>query len=181
MVDPGNHGVIDRQPLTRPERSIVDQAPGSNLVDPDLDLRSGYPRRGPICSVWPEASIFLNNDGLLDDWVHARPVPEGEWHHIAMTWSGYPSGTVQIFLDGQPVQSRQYDEQSDNGLPLPRSYSVGVRPGAWAIEGGLFADSTAGGSMRMSSSGIEFTTPRLYDLPITSSELSTDRTTSAPE
>lgn len=83
---------------------------------------------------FPEVSIIIDNDSSLDEqgddisWYGRRAYPEDEWHHLAMTWDGYPFGTVRIFFDGLLVAEKPYDPRYDDGRPLAHSLAIGFRP-----------------------------------------------------
>lgn len=117
---------------------------------------------------FPEASIIVNNDGGLSsyrsekNWYAPVPFPEGQWHLVAMTWQGYPSGEVSIFLDGKLIGRKPYDSRYDNGGQLFKVFSVGFRPNRWTMESieGIERFSDAG-SMRFDRGGLE-----IYDLKI---------------
>lgn len=129
---------------------------------------------------WPEASVHIDTGAPVNELPTARQVVEGAWHHVAMTWSGYPEGTVEVFFDGRLVQRTTYDSRYDNGQPLPTSYAVGFRPRTWAGTGGLFASTTDGGSMRLVDGVITATTPRLYTRPLSASQVGVDAAASRP-
>jgi hypothetical protein len=83
---------------------------------------------------FPEASIIIDNDGSLSEyganvtWTASRAYPDDEWHHVAMTWEGYPFGSVRIFMDGLLVAEKPYDPRYGDGQPLPNSLAIGFRP-----------------------------------------------------
>lgn len=87
---------------------------------------------------FPEASIIVDNDGGLSsykhEWYSPVPFPEGEWHLVTMTWDGYPTGVVKIFLDENLIGQKPYDERYNDERPLADSIAVGFRPGGWPGE-----------------------------------------------
>lgn len=88
---------------------------------------------------YPEARLLIDNDGFLQDmdyaaglpWIGLRQFPEGEWHHLAMTWSGYPNGNVRLYLDGIFVSQMEYDPRFDDGRALYQMFSFGFKPYTW--------------------------------------------------
>lgn len=131
-------------------------------------------------AVYPEAAVLLNNSGQLDGRTRARPVPEDTWHHLTMTWDGYPEGIVRIYLNGERVASTKYDSRYDNGAALPSSYSVGYRPSRWPTTGGAFSANSPGESMSLRSGGIEASSPRLYAQALTSEQIRADLNATEP-
>ena len=122
---------------------------------------------------FPEASIIIDNDGSLSDygkgsdWSSPAPFPEGAWHHVAMTWKGYPDGVVTIYLDGKRMGRKAYDSRYDDGRPLPRTIAIGERPAEWTGEivknrDGETADLRPSSSMSLVSGGIDISDLRLY-------------------
>jgi hypothetical protein len=89
---------------------------------------------------FPEASIIVDNDGSLreyganTDWYDPAPFPEGEWHLVTMTWEGYPQGVVKIFLDGNLIGQKPYDERYNDQRPLADTIAIGFRPAEWLGE-----------------------------------------------
>jgi len=122
---------------------------------------------------FPEASIIVDNDGTLQDygkntpWYSPAPFPAGEWHHVAMTWQGYPEGTVRIYLDAVLMGEKVYGSGYDNGAPLPASIAIGFRPADWPGEmvmgaGGMIMEMVPKSAMRLSDGGIGIMDLRLY-------------------
>ncbi len=118
--------------LNRDFLAIVARAGGNKIASTDDGSRRGY----------PEARLLVDNDGYLKEigygagktWIGVEAFPEGEWHHIAMSWAGYPSGIVKLYLDGRLMSSLQYDSKYDDGRP---AYSdVLIRLQAVPLAGG---------------------------------------------
>jgi len=88
---------------------------------------------------YPEARLLIDNDGFLQEsnygagnpWIGLGQFPEGEWHHLAMIWSGYPSGIVKLYLDGNLVSQMEYDSRFDDGRALYQMFSVGFKAYVW--------------------------------------------------
>lgn len=123
--------------------------------------------------LFPEASIVIDNDGSLKEYgaSHLRyssvPFPENQWHHVSMTWNGYPEGLVRIYLDGAFIGQKQYDSRYDNGGPLPTSMAIGFRPNQWVgelVQGehGVLTQKVPVGAMRLQDGAIEIKELRLY-------------------
>jgi len=119
---------------------------------------------------FPEASIIVDNDGGLASyrypWYSPVSFPENEWHLIAMTWDGYPSGTVRIYFDGQLTGEKPYDSRYDDERPLFNKFSIGFRPHQWLGEIKETAKGLVEGlpntAMSLSSGGIKIKGLRIY-------------------
>ena len=99
-----------------------------------LTARAGGNQRAPdaINGTFPEVSIpFFLKDTLIEQWVQ-----------IAMTWDGYPEGSLSLYLDGKFVGYKEYSSIYNNDQPLPKSFSVGMRPLSWSGERVLQKDGT---------------------------------------
>jgi hypothetical protein len=114
------------------------------------------------------------NKAILDTYYGNRIFPEvwavsgmEEWHLVTTTWLGYPNGTLRMYFDGNLVMERSYDPRFDNGLPLPVSIAVGIRPPEWVgalIEqaDGTVLDVRPDSTLSIVDSGVEFRDLRLY-------------------
>jgi hypothetical protein len=133
---------------------------------------------------FPEASILIDNDGVLrahrDDIPYARPRPVSEdaWHLVAMTWRGYPAGQVVIYLDGDRVAERTYDGTSDDGRPPPETLAVGMRPSQWHGEirrapEGRTVDAVPVSDMSLASGGIEMGAIRFFSTALSDGDVRT--------
>jgi len=138
---------------------------------------SGYARGN-----FPETSIIIDNDGTLatygahTPWYSPRPYAEGEWHHVTMTWEGYPKGTVKIYLDKSLVGEKPYDKRYDDGRPMPSSIAIGVRPDAWVGEiieraDGSTVEARPRTNMSLESGGMEIKGLRLFNSALTQEEI----------
>jgi hypothetical protein len=130
----------------------------------------------------PEVSIIIDNDGSLKDYaVGARycsvsPFPEGEWHLVTMTWSGYPEGIVRIYLDGMLKGEKAYNSDYDDGAPLARSLSIGIRPSQWRglpikVRDVVVGQLVPATDMSLDAGGIKIWDLRLYRRALTESEI----------
>jgi hypothetical protein len=129
-------------------------------------------------SGFPEARLWIDNDGSLRDsgygagkpWIGMASFPEGEWHHIGMTWQGYPDGVVKLYLDGNFVSQLNYNSNYDGGGPMFRMFSYGFKPYSWPAPGALpqYGDSGTG---RLESGGIVATGLILYPAALRESEI----------
>jgi hypothetical protein len=129
---------------------------------------------------FPEASIIVDNDGSLvsykHEWYSPAPFPEGEWHLVTMAWNGYPQGEVKIFLDGNLLGKKSYDERYNDDRPLADSIAIGFRPSEWIGEiyvsgeqqGSQLVPST---SMALWEGGIQVSDLRLYNRPLNRDEI----------
>lgn len=126
---------------------------------------------------FPEASIIVNNDGSLSDygkntpWYSSVPFPEGEWHHVAMTWQGYPEGVVRIYLEGELIGEKPFDGRYDDGRPPASSMAVGARPRKWTGEivqntDGSTSELVPRATMELAAGGIQIQDLRLYQREI---------------
>lgn len=132
---------------------------------------------------FPEASIIIDNTGYLADyglstpWYASVPFPEDAWHHVTMTWQGYPDGTVRIYLDGTLIGEKPFDTRYDDGRPLATSLAVGTRPNNWQGERVQNADGSTyslepSTTMQLADGGIEIQGLRLYTQAIPSDQVS---------
>lgn len=132
---------------------------------------------------FPEASIVVDNDGSLRDYgsSHSKstslPVPEDEWHHVTMTWNGYPEGNVRIYLNGKLAGEKLYDSRYDNGLPLPTSVAIGFRPRTWSGEliqknNEIIKHLVPNTNMSLGNGSIDINDLRLYTKAITQEQIS---------
>lgn len=148
--------------------SIAARAGGNKVATNDAGTHTGY----------PEARLIVDNDGSLravgygegSPWLGVDAFPEGEWHHVAMTWNGYPNGVVKFYLDGILMSSFQYDSRYDDGQPLYEMFSFGHKPYSWpAVENlPVLGDS---GSGRLVVGGILSSDMRIYTKTLTQPEI----------
>jgi len=124
---------------------------------------------------FPEASIIIDNDGRLSDYRYAWYSPvkftEGEWHLVAMKWSGSPSGTVSIYFDGALVGSKPYSAKYDDGSEQFSLFSVAYRPKDWRGEstaGGMLVPAT---EMRLLEGGIAVESLSFYPCALDDNEI----------
>ena len=99
-----------------------------------LTARAGGNQRAPdaINGSFPEVTTpFFLKETLIKQWVQ-----------IAMTWDGYPEGSLRLYLDGKFVGNKEYSSIYSNDQPSPRSFSVGMRPLSWSGERVLQKDGT---------------------------------------
>jgi hypothetical protein len=129
-------------------------------------------------SGYPEARLLIDSDGFLEEidygadssWVGVEAFPEGEWHHIAMTWNGYPSGIVRLYLDGVLISYLPYDSSYDNGGALFDMISFGFKPYPWPNVDNLpeYGDVGTG---RLASGAIRADDLRIYDSTLSQSAI----------
>jgi hypothetical protein len=133
---------------------------------------------------FPEASIIIDNDGNLREygastnWYSPAPFPEGEWHLVTMTWDGYPLGVVKIFLDGNLIGEKPYDERYNDERPLADSIAIGFRPAGWPGEIYVAGnqegyESVPSTGMALWNGGIQIFDLRLYQRPLNRQEILT--------
>jgi hypothetical protein len=86
-------------------------------------------------SEFPEVMAILNPGALPQRLKRfGIELERGAWHHVAMTWQGYPKGSVRLFVDGRMIGEKTYDQRHDNGHNLPTQLAVGIRPPDWVGE-----------------------------------------------
>lgn len=149
--------------------SLAARGGGNKIATNDAGTRSGY----------PEARLLVDNDGALaaagvgdgQPWTGLAAYPEGQWHHIAMTWSGYPTGVVKISLDGSMIAEIDYDSRYDDDQPIFEMFSFGHKPYSWPNPANLpvYGDS---GSGRLASGGIQVSGLRIYTRALSGGEIS---------
>jgi hypothetical protein len=154
--------------LGRDILSIAARAGGNKSATSSSNGHSGY----------PEARLLIDNDGSLQSigygesysWIGVAPLPEGEWHHLGMTWNGYPSGTVKLYLDGVLTSYLPYSSIYDDGQPLFEMFSFGFKPVPWPSLGNLpeYGDVGTG---RLVSGGIQAADLRIYNSALTSNQM----------
>ena len=118
---------------------------------------------------YPEARLHIDNDRFLQNidyasdipWIGLGQFPEGEWHHLAMVWKGYPRGAVRLFLDGRFVSQMEYDSRFDDGRALYQMFSVGFKPYSWPTLDQLPTGDLPG-SGSLDSGGILINDLRIY-------------------
>jgi hypothetical protein len=128
---------------------------------------------------FPEASIIVDNDGSLSayrhEWYSPVPFPEGEWHLVTMTWQGYPTGVVKIFLDGKLIGQKPYDERYNDDRPLADTIAIGYRPAEWLGEvvqtGSGTANLVPATLMDLADGGILIFDLRLYQRGLSQQEV----------
>lgn len=112
---------------------------------------------------FPEVSIVIDDPKKPTTATRSK---QG-WHLATMTWDGYPSGTVSLYLDGTSVGKCAYDVRYDDGRDLPTMFAIGLRPSIWSgelveKEDGTLADLRPGASWSISEAGVEIQGMRLY-------------------
>jgi hypothetical protein len=131
---------------------------------------------------FPEASIIMDNNGSLreyganTDWYSSVPFREGEWHLVTMTWEGYPSGLVKIFLDGGLIGKKPYDERYNDDRPLADAIAIGFRPIEWPWETYVAQEQQASqlvptAVMSIQGAGIQLSDLRLYKHSLSRDEI----------
>lgn len=123
---------------------------------------------------YPEASILVDDGSLegseLQMAFHSTaPLPEGEWHHVTLTWNGYPEGEAAIYLDGIRMALRPYDQRFNNDLPDFDSFSVAYRPSHWPVTARLDPTQESRlvvGSMLATEGGVDIADLRVYRVPL---------------
>jgi hypothetical protein len=154
--------------LERDILAIAARSGGNKFASSESSGHSGY----------PEARLLIDNDGYLEEigygadssWIGAEAFPEGEWHHVAMTWDGYPAGIVKLYLDGVLMSYLQYNPSYDDGRPLFEMISFGFKPSPWPEVENLpeFGDVGTG---RLSSGGIQADDLRIYTSTLSQSAI----------
>jgi ABC-type polysaccharide/polyol phosphate transport system ATPase subunit len=99
-----------------------------------ITARGGGNQRAPDLKTgtFPEVSthLFLDETNIE------------QWLHLAMTWEGFPEGKLRLFLDGKIIGERKYSSKYNDGQPLPKNLSIGMRPLTWSGERILQTDGT---------------------------------------
>ncbi len=137
---------------------------------------------GYVMGNFPEASIIIDNDGTLSeygantDWYSSTSFHEGDWHLVTMTWDGYPEGVVKIFLDGDLIGKKPYDERYNDDRPLADSIAIGFRPAGWLGEVVVTEDQqefeiVPNTPMALGDGGIQVFDLRLYQSALTQDEI----------
>lgn len=146
--------------LGRDILSVAARAGGNKSATSSSNGHSGY----------PEARLLIDNDGSLQSvgygesysWIGVAPFPEGEWHHLGMTWNGYPSGTVKLYLDGVLTSYLPYGPIYDDGQSLFEMFSFGFKPAPWPSLS-VLPEIGDIGSGRLVSGGILAADLRIYN------------------
>ncbi len=94
-------------------RRIVARAGGNR---PALDPFYGDAR-------FPEVTVKLDDSSPYDAWLP-----------VALTWRGYPEGTLALYVGGVCVGQAHYTRQHDNQYRWPIQLAVGIRPAEWIGE-----------------------------------------------
>lgn len=121
---------------------------------------------------FPEVSFPLEN--LADTLPDSNP----ERLHLltGMTWNGYPSGKLQLFINGALAGEKEYDSRYDRGDALPAWIAVGLRPPAWIGEivrgeGGQRQEIRPDSLMAADLAGLTISELRLYRRALSAGEI----------
>ena len=134
-------------------RRLVARAGGNKRVIDTFYGTSDFPEVGVIIEdVDLPRRHVLNND---------------EWHLVTMTWQGYPTGKVCLYVNGECLGEKSYDSRYDQGNDLPGSISIGLRPANWTgeivhEENGAIKELKPDSLMWIGEGGIEIQNLRLY-------------------
>jgi hypothetical protein len=93
-----------------------------------------------------------------------------------MTWSGYPQGRLNLFLNGDWIGEKNYDPRYNRGDPFADSIAVGLRPPQWTGEIIQTADGQENelrpdDLMWVGQAGIEIKDLRLYQRALSQPEI----------
>jgi ABC-type polysaccharide/polyol phosphate transport system ATPase subunit len=104
------------------------------------------------------------------------PLTPGEWNLVTMTWSGYPQGSLRLYLNGILVNKLEYDRRYSDGRSLPSQIAIGMRPASWEgelieNEDGSMQESRPSSTMEVIDSGLELCDLRLYPYALTEEEI----------
>ena len=84
---------------------------------------------------FPEAGVLLDGD----DEHKVVHFAENTWRLAAMTWEGHPQGQVKLFVDGEMLAEKSYNERYRQKIetrredPYPARLDLGYNPGSIAI------------------------------------------------
>lgn len=126
------------------------------------------PFYGTAC--FPEVVVQFDDDSGFDFvW--------NEWHRVTMTWSGYPIGTMALYIDDILAGEYEYTPHHDNQYRLAIQIAVGIRPREWVGELIERADGTVAElhpqvTNNITGSGKEIRDFRLYRKALTIEEIS---------
>jgi ABC-2 type transport system ATP-binding protein/lipopolysaccharide transport system ATP-binding protein len=121
---------------------------------------------------FPEVSFSLEN--LAGALPASNP---GSLRLLAgMTWNGYPSGKLQLFINGALVGEKEYDSRYDRGDALPAWIAVGLRPPAWIGEivqgeSGQLQEIRPDSLMSAQAAGLAISGLRLYRRALSAGEI----------
>jgi hypothetical protein len=92
-----------------------------------------------------------------------------------MTWNGYPSGKLQLFINGALAGEKEYDSRYDRGDALPAWIAVGLRPPAWIgeivqDEGGQRQEIRPDSLMAVEAAGLTISDLRIYRRALSAGE-----------
>jgi ABC-2 type transport system ATP-binding protein/lipopolysaccharide transport system ATP-binding protein len=123
-------------------------------------------------SGFPEVSTTLSPENTSPG---IAPHP-GEWHHVTMTWAGYPQGSLRLYLNGVLVNKISYDRRYSDGRNLPSQIAVGMRPASWEgeiieNEDGSRQEFRPESTLDVADSGLEVRDLRLYPYTLTDEEI----------
>jgi ABC-2 type transport system ATP-binding protein len=112
---------------------------------------------------FPEVGVIIEQEALSKTYL----LDYDTWYPIAMTWQGYPSGKVSLYVNDDLIGEKAYDPRYDRGDNLPSSIAVGMRPNAWTgelvvQEDGKTTDLRPTSLMWIGEGGIEIKDLRLY-------------------
>lgn len=121
---------------------------------------------------FPEVAATLAGE----DSSAGTPIIPGDWYLVTMTWSGYPQGSLRLYLNGVLLGKRSYDRRYDDGRSLPTQIAAGMRPAAWQgevieNEDGTQLDSRPVSTLDVADSGLEVRDLRLYPYTLTDEEI----------
>ena len=119
---------------------------------------------------FPEVIVPLNKHASLKGEIY------NEWHHLCMTWQGYPEGHVYLYIDGVLAGDTIYDHRHDNHYRLASQIAIGYRPREWLgelvqHEDGTLEDSRPETTASVTNSGMEVHGVRLYQRTLTEQEI----------
>ncbi len=98
------------------------------------------------------------------------------WHLLVMTWLGYPTGVVRLYVNGQLINEKTYDPRHDRGDHLPAQLAIGIRPANWRgelirKEDGSLLDLRPYSTMSLVEGGLAIRDLRLYGRALDQDEL----------
>ncbi|OGO25452.1 MAG: hypothetical protein A2W33_07080 [Chloroflexi bacterium RBG_16_52_11] len=123
-------------------------------------------------SEFPEVYVLL--DGGTSK--HGISLAKGQWHLIAATWDGYPTGMVRLYINGQLEGEKAYDPRYDQGNALTQWIATGFRPGEWSgelvmHEDGSVVDARPASNLAITESGVEIRDVRLNRQSLSDAEI----------
>jgi ABC-type polysaccharide/polyol phosphate transport system ATPase subunit len=143
-------------------RRLVARAGGNRRVIDTYYGTSGF----------PEAGMTIEEDDIPKKII----LDLDQWYLATMTWQGYPTGKLCLYIDGSLASERAYNPRYDRGDDLPKQIAIGLRPLNWVgeivhKEDGSISELHPADSMPINEAGIEVRDIRLYQKQLSQKEI----------